>query len=120
MNQSFVSTKRFFDQKHFPHGFARSGDFTKAEATLLENHGQALQALASGLVSPASAEEFQFLECCQGTRQASTGLEKVWAKYQKILDHKKRVFTVCGDWHQARSANTSRYDSEPDDPVDED
>lgn len=117
MDQSFVSTKRFFDQKHFPHGFARSGDFTKAEATLLENHGQALQALASGLSSPASAEEFQFLESCQGTRPPVTALEKVWAKYQKILDQKKRVFTVCNDWLSVQNG-TARID-EPDEPLDD-
>ncbi|EKE69496.1 DUF413 domain-containing protein [Gallaecimonas xiamenensis] len=113
MQTSFVSSKRFFDQKHFPHGFARSGDFTRSEANLLEAHGQSLQALASGLLSPATAEEHQFLETCQGTRQPASALEKVWAKYQRILDNRKRVLTLCDDWASLRNAK-ARYD-EPDD-----
>ncbi|WKE65414.1 DUF413 domain-containing protein [Gallaecimonas kandeliae] len=115
--QSFISTKRFSDNKHFPHGFARSGDFTKAEANLLEAHGQSLQALASCLTSPATAEEHQFLAVCQGSRPPVTPLEKVWAKYQRLLDQKKRVFTVCDDWLQLRSAG-QRFD-EPDDSSDD-
>ena len=41
MAESFTTTNRFFDNKHYPRGFSRHGDFTIKEAQLLERHGYA-------------------------------------------------------------------------------
>ncbi|VDR30598.1 Uncharacterized protein conserved in bacteria [Raoultella terrigena] len=42
MAESFMTTNRFFDNKNYPRGFSRHGDFTIKEAQLLEQHGYAL------------------------------------------------------------------------------
>lgn len=43
MAESFTTTNRYFDNKHYPRGFSRHGDFTIKEAQLLERHGLCLQ-----------------------------------------------------------------------------
>lgn len=35
MAESFTTTNRYFDNKHYPRGFSRHGDFTIKEAQLL-------------------------------------------------------------------------------------
>ncbi|AIN20075.1 hypothetical protein DJ57_3543 [Yersinia rochesterensis] len=47
MADSFITTNRFFDNKHYPRGFSRHGDFTIKEAQLLERHGYAFNELTS-------------------------------------------------------------------------
>lgn len=42
---SFESNKPFQDFVHFPRGLRRCGEFTVAQATLLETAGQAMLAL---------------------------------------------------------------------------
>ncbi|WP_341502300.1 DUF413 domain-containing protein [Gallaecimonas sp. GXIMD4217] len=112
MSNSFVSQKRFCDHKHYPRGFARSGDFTRTEAELLEMHGEALLALETGLREPATAEEHQFLAVCQGVRQPSSSLEKLWSKYRQVLGRKHKLFTASNDWVSSRS--TVVYDDADD------
>ena len=36
MAESFTTTNRFFDNKNYPRGFSRHGDFTIKEAQLLD------------------------------------------------------------------------------------
>ncbi|MFP1461867.1 DUF413 domain-containing protein [Escherichia coli] len=43
--QTFTTTNRYFDNKHYPRGFSRHGDFTIKEAQLLERHGSAFNEL---------------------------------------------------------------------------
>lgn len=45
MAESFTTTNRYFDNKHYPRGFSRHGDFTIKEAQLLERHGYAFNEL---------------------------------------------------------------------------
>ena len=45
-SNSFQAERKFWDDRRFPYGFVRSGDFTIAQATLLETHGNAYAALA--------------------------------------------------------------------------
>ncbi len=47
MADSFTTTNRF-DNKHYPRGFSRHGDFTIKEAQLLERFGYAFNELDSG------------------------------------------------------------------------
>jgi uncharacterized protein YifE (UPF0438 family) len=53
MAESFTTTNRFFDNKHYPRGFSRHGDFTIKEAQLLERHGYAFNELDLGKREPA-------------------------------------------------------------------
>lgn len=52
MAESFTTTNRYFDNKHYPRGFSRHGDFTIKEAQLLERHGYAFNELDLGKREP--------------------------------------------------------------------
>lgn len=69
MAESFTTTNRFFDNKHYPRGFARHGDFTIKEAQLLERHGFAFNELDLGKREPGTEEEVQFVAVCRGVRE---------------------------------------------------
>lgn len=92
--QSFSSDKKFFDTHNYPHGFQRSGDFTRVQAQLLESKGVALKALHEGARKPATPEEEQFVKTCKGTAKPESDIEKVWAVYLSALRRKKIYFTA--------------------------
>lgn len=81
-NFSDFSCKRaFFDTKHYPRGFNRSGDFSMREAQLLASHGVLLNELTLGKATPANAAQERLLKVVQGEAPAESLLEKVWVKY---------------------------------------
>lgn len=57
MAESFTTTNRYFDNKYYPRGFSRHGDFTIKEAQLLERHGYAFNELDLGKREPVTEEE---------------------------------------------------------------
>ncbi|MCH4565619.1 DUF413 domain-containing protein, partial [Halomonas sp. EGI 63088] len=57
MAESFTTTNRFFDNKNYPRGFSRHGDFTIKEAQLLERHGYAFNELELGKREPVTEDE---------------------------------------------------------------
>ncbi len=75
--------KRFFDDKHFPYGFSRSGDFSLSEVKTLEQNGHLCKALTDGVVDDLTAEDQQFLQVMAGKAEAESPIEKVWLKYLK-------------------------------------
>ena len=91
---SFEASRRFTDTKHFPRGIRRSCQFTITEADILEKQGDALKALFEKTRQPADAIEQQFVEVCDGLREASTAVEKAWIKYLKQTQ-RKRFHTLC-------------------------
>jgi len=91
---SFDSPRKYYDDQNFPHGFHRSGDFTRAQAEVLENKGHVLKALHEGLQDPTDDMEKQFVTMCQGKREASTLIEKAWQGYLNALSHKQVYFTA--------------------------
>ncbi|SDJ57572.1 hypothetical protein SAMN04488540_1105 [Ferrimonas sediminum] len=95
MNQieGFQAAGRFFDDKHFPRGFARSGHFTLNEAALLEHYGQRLRALAEGTQLPSSPQEQQFVAVAKGERPADNKLEHAWTKYI-AKSQRRKLFTM--------------------------
>ena len=97
MAESFSVTRRFFDNKNYPRGFARHGDYTIKESQHLEQFGQACLALESGERQPATAEEKQFVAVMKGEREAETALEKVWVKYRTLTSKSKRIYTLSGN-----------------------
>ncbi|MGL5759461.1 DUF413 domain-containing protein [Plesiomonas sp.] len=101
MAESFVTTRRFFDNKHYPRGFARHGDFTIKEAQLLEHFGCAFDELDSGKRQAATEEEQLFVAVCQNERQPVTDHEKVWIKYRDRTRRPKRFHTLSGGKPQA-------------------
>ena len=60
----FASRKRFYDDTNFPHGFARSGDFTREQADVLERFGVRLCELGEGAEAQSESER-QFSGGCQ-------------------------------------------------------
>ncbi|MEY4476160.1 MAG: hypothetical protein RL248_1927 [Pseudomonadota bacterium] len=96
MADSFITTNRFFDNKHYPRGFSRHGDFTIKEAQLLEFHGYAFNELDLGKREPATEEERQFVAVCRGEREPMSVEEKVWSKYVTQTRRPKRFHTLSG------------------------
>lgn len=84
-----VINKPFADSKHYPYGFARSGDFSIAESKLLQSHGSIFAALVDGKISPENDEEQMYLESALGHREPSTPQEKTWLKYQARINRPK-------------------------------
>ncbi len=96
MAESFATINRFFDNKNYPRGFSRHGDFTIKEAQLLERHGYAFNELDMGRREPLTDEETQFVAVCRGEREPSTEAERVWAKYTSRIKRPKRFHTLSG------------------------
>lgn len=78
---SFYSNSKFYSDKHFPYGFARSGQFTCEQADLLERHGKAYEALQNGNREPVNQEETRFIAVCRGESDPVSEHEKVWMLY---------------------------------------
>lgn len=96
MAESFATNSRFFDNKHYPRGFSRHGDFTIKEAQLLERHGYAFNELDLAKREPTTEEERLFIEVCRGVREPQTEAERVWSKYMTRIKRPKRFHTLSG------------------------
>ncbi|WP_085246933.1 DUF413 domain-containing protein [Gilliamella mensalis] len=96
MAESFVSQQRFFDNKNYPRGFSRHGDFTIKEALILEKHGCAFKDLDAETRTPSTAEEKSFVAVCKGKKEPSTDFEKTWLKYLSRINKPKRFHTLSG------------------------
>lgn len=94
MNMSFESTKPFQDFAHFPRGLRRCGEFTVAEAQLLEQSGHAMLALYTGQRAPGCDDEQRFFEQIQQGAATESRHAKVWLKYLKVIGP-KRVHRLC-------------------------
>ena len=101
MADSFTTNNRFFDNKHYPRGFSRHGDFTIKEAQLLERFGHAFSELDAGKRQPATEEEQLFVAMCRGEREPVTEQEKVWSKYLVRTRRPKKFHTLSGGKPQA-------------------
>ncbi|OOS00941.1 hypothetical protein B0186_05400 [Canicola haemoglobinophilus] len=96
MAESFSVTRRFFDDKNYPRGFSRHGDYTIRESQTLEQYGQAFKALDLGEREPVTEEEKAFVAFCRGEHPAETYFEKTWHKYRSRISTNKRVYTLSG------------------------
>lgn len=90
----FASSRVFFDRKHFPRGFSRSGLFSRKEAELLERHGFAFQELANGTREASTAAEKAFMSMVRGERAAETDHEKAWSKYVHHTTNRRISYTT--------------------------
>lgn len=77
----FEASSPFYDDKNFPRGFSKSGEFTILESELLQKYGRTLLCIAEGERTPSSPEEERFLKVCRSSAKAISPLEKVWIKY---------------------------------------
>ncbi|PWK45379.1 DUF413 domain-containing protein [Pleionea mediterranea] len=82
-SRDYYLSRRFFDDKHYPYGFSRSGDFTLSEVQALEKHGVLFQALMEAKVLDTNEEDKLFIKVMKGKKQPQTLAQKAWLKYLK-------------------------------------
>lgn len=109
---SFSGYGRFFDDANYPYGFARSGDFSRNQADLLEQYGNALKALHQGDCQPRDEQEARFVEVCQGQQAAQSPLEKAWLLYLTGLKKRNVYFSASAAASVAEQGNDNRYDDD--------
>ena len=110
--ESFNVDRKFYDDKNYPRGMKRSGDFTLAEAEALEQYGVALMALSSGNRQPITEEEHHFVEVCRGNTTVGSTIERAWLKYQNIILTPKQFHTLFG---RTKVEADEEIEADPDD-----
>ncbi|ARD44711.1 DUF413 domain-containing protein [Colwellia sp. PAMC 21821] len=110
--KSFNVDRNFYDDRNYPRGMKRSGDFTLAEAELLEKFGVALMALSSGTRLPVTEEEQHFVDVCRGNTTVGNTIERAWLKYQNIILTPKQFHTLFG---RTKIEADEEIESDPDD-----
>lgn len=97
----FFSKSSFYDSIHFPHGFARSGHFTKKEADLLTESGYIIKQLAAGTLLPQNDAQKSMLAVLENMKPAETTIEKVWMKYVQLSTRKPtKYYALAGNVDQ--------------------
>lgn len=91
-----VGAKRFFDNKAFPRGFSKSGNFTLTEDQILSTYGQTLHSLELGEMLATNVEEEHFLQVMANPDQAASKIERTWLKYVKLARGRKSFHTLNG------------------------
>lgn len=94
-DSSFQVERKFWDDEHFPYGFARSGDFTLEQAMLMETYGLAYIALARGERTPKSKQEKDFVAFCQGKKAAENAHEKTWRCYSEKINRPIKRYSLA-------------------------
>jgi len=101
----------YYDDMHFPHGFARSGYFTKRQAEILTSYGRHLRELWTEEIQPENDVEKNFVAVCQGNKPAETEIERTWQAY---LGAVKQVTSTMytSYWHEVNddSSETEHID----------
>lgn len=93
---SFKANRKFYDDRNYPRGMSRSGDYTLAEVNILESHGIAFLELAKKTREPINEEETRFQEVCDGKALPESKMEKAWIKYQNKVLSPKQFHTLFG------------------------
>jgi hypothetical protein len=114
-----LGQKRFYDNKKFPRGFAKSGNFTLSEEDILLRFGNTMLLLESGELSPSNGEEESFIAVLQNQKPAETKLEKTWLKYIHLARDRKRFHTLNGR-NKSDSDNVDDYVDEDQSLIDAD
>lgn len=105
------SNTPYYDDLNFPRGFSRSGEFTIAESTLLNDYGHTLKSLHDGVQMPDNEEEKRFVAVVNGIEEAVSNLEKTWTKYLKSVAPK--TWHILNGSNKPQSSNdSSEYELE--------
>ncbi|MGK0501606.1 MAG: hypothetical protein ACJARF_000361 [Alteromonadaceae bacterium] len=89
LSREKLINRPFADKKHYPYGFARSGDFSISESKLLQAHGSLFAALVDGKIEPSSDVEINYLNAALGQCEPQTPQAKAWIKYQNRINRPK-------------------------------
>ena len=109
LDQSLVSGKSFRDDKNFPHGFSRSGNFSRNESDLLTRAGAVATAIANGSLEPSSKAQKQLLAVCRGECDPQTEFERVWLKYIDAVGSKRFIFSFASSGNLASNEGGRMY-----------
>lgn len=90
---------KFCDKRLFPHGFARSGDFTLKQAKILEESGAKVLYIQRGIIQSMSDEHITEFKRLFGNEALEAGLVTAWNKYEEIATRKGiRMFNGKGGY----------------------
>ncbi|MDO6568930.1 DUF413 domain-containing protein [Alteromonas sp. 1_MG-2023] len=89
LSREQLVNRPFVDKKHYPYGFARSGDFSITESKLLQAHGSLFAALVDGKITPSSEAEINYLNSALGQCEPATPQARAWVKYQTRINRPK-------------------------------
>ncbi|QJR80516.1 macrodomain Ori organization protein MaoP [Alteromonas pelagimontana] len=89
LTRASLVQRPFIDRKHYPYGFARSGDFSIGESKLLTQWGSLISALIDGELQPENSEEQGYIDAALGRHAPQTPTEKAWVKYQQRINRPK-------------------------------
>ncbi|PSW04372.1 DUF413 domain-containing protein [Photobacterium lipolyticum] len=103
------SEGKFYDDKNFPRGFNRSGDFTINEADTLENFGRTMKALYEGQITPVEESEVNFIKEITGQQEVTSHYARCWVKYLNKTQNKSITYTLC---NTQRNSNESYGESD--------
>ena len=92
-NLSCENMGKFYDDKNFPEGFHRSGDFTRKQSDVLTTSGKLMSELYSGKRQPQTEAEQSFVDVFSGLKEAGSEEEKVWKRYLKAIDRRNEYIT---------------------------
>jgi uncharacterized protein YifE (UPF0438 family) len=70
--------KRFLLQRTYKFGINDFSKFSKEEIAMLNRYGTWLEALASEVIAPITADQMQFVEVAKGLREPCTAFERAW------------------------------------------
>lgn len=90
-----LGNRKFYDDRNYPRGFSRSGDFTISEAAIMEKYGVTCRALTNESITPESEAEHHFVAVFKGEVEATTPVEKIWKKYLSRTEQ-RHYFSVFG------------------------
>lgn len=107
-----MGERRFYDDKAFPRGFGKSGNFTIIEDDILSSYGQTLLALELGDLTPINAEEKHFLKVIKNPGKAKSKLEQTWLKYISLARGKKTFYTLNSGCKRSNVSAAEVSDSE--------
>ena len=110
---SFYTNQKFYDDKHYPRGMSRSGEYSLSEVNILETYGIALKELASGARVATTEEEARFIKVCTGELEALSKIERTWKKYQNKVLSPKQFHTLFGRSKVQTGSDNDTADNEP-------
>jgi uncharacterized protein YifE (UPF0438 family) len=111
--------KKFLAKKDYPLGLACFLKLSHDQRSLIHRYGYWLEALSSGLISPATPKQSRFIEVARGAQEPITNFEKAWHKMQlTILEEKLPLFDpVSSSGHEYALCpicnNTETLDGKP-------
>ena len=76
--------RSFLARKTYEFGIIDFSSFSRDELATLNRYGTWLEALATGVISPITKEQLNFVEFVKGSRGPRTDFERAWSKLLRV------------------------------------